>query len=155
MRDQTRIVVTIDNNQKGHRLTFQQFGSASKFVKVTARHLRETAYFKHEHHCVIIPKTSHADQDMPSPYLTRPFEFVNNINFDVAKDPVNFKCLSKFLPTEVKVIRVRKHTEHIHYCNVLSSVFKHMTGHDSIQKSSNVGRTCLKFTKLYFVTPLF
>ena len=35
LRNETRIVGAIDNNQKFHSLTFQPFGSERKFVKVT------------------------------------------------------------------------------------------------------------------------
>ena len=42
---ETTIVAAIDNNQKGHELTFQKFGSSNKFVKVAARFVRKTVNF--------------------------------------------------------------------------------------------------------------
>ena len=67
------------------------------------------------------------------------FDLANDTNFDVVKDPVNFKCPSTFEHMEVKGVRVRKFMECIYYCNFLLSLFKHVMGCNYIQKSSNVG----------------
>ena len=45
LREHVEIVGAIDNNQKGYSLTCQRFGSSNKFVKVTAKFLREENLF--------------------------------------------------------------------------------------------------------------
>ena len=42
LNNENRINAAIDNNQKGHNLTFQRFGSSNKFAKVTGGFIRES-----------------------------------------------------------------------------------------------------------------
>ena len=77
---------------------------------------------------------SYDSQETPSQHPIPTFELTNDINFDIAKDLVNFKYPSTFEPVEVKGIRVRKHMECIYHSNSMPSMFKHVKACNPIQK---------------------
>lgn len=127
-------VGAIDNNQKGHSLTFQRCGSGNKFVKVTARCLREPIYFEHDINYIVQPTITCSEQEIPSPCPMPPFELEEEINFIIIKDPMNDAFPTAHEPIDVKGRRVCKHVDCLNNIDFIQLLFKHMSGCNSVSK---------------------
>jgi len=126
LQDHTVIVAAIDNNQKGHNVTFQRFGSSNKFVKVTARFLRKAIICDHSYTYDNVPVISFKNQAIPSPIAMPPFELVTTINSNLLQDPTCI-CDEDAPIVETHGSRVEKYIDCLNIINLLTQIQKYLT----------------------------
>ena len=68
LRLKNKSVCCLDNNQKGHPLKYQQFGSSNKFVKVTGSVIKEFTDFDINHDKSGRSRVTYVNQAVPSSY---------------------------------------------------------------------------------------
>mmetsp|Transcript_284 Transcript_284/g.449 ORF Transcript_284/g.449 Transcript_284/m.449 type:complete len:177 (+) Transcript_284:653-1183(+) len=96
LKSEKRIVAALDNNQKGNPLTFQQFGSGNKFVKVMGRFIRQALYFKEDTSSILPTPITFVEQSIVSPHNMLPFEQFDNVNTNILINPTSSKFSSPY-----------------------------------------------------------
>ena len=121
----------MDNNQKGHCLTFQRFGSSNKFVKVTARFYREAVIADTLFTYNETPEISYVDQIVMSPTNMPPFENVSVIDKKFLMDPLNCKYNGDKAIVDASRKRVSRHIDMLTIISFIQKSKKYLTGHNA------------------------
>ena len=97
LKNKTKFVCCLDNNQKGYPLKFQRDGTSNKFVKVTGTCLRECMEASKEIYAITnTTKLLYVNQPIPSPTDMPRFELIMNSNSTVSPqhilDSIRYVC---------------------------------------------------------------
>ena len=126
---ETNVVGAIDNNQKGHNRTFQRGGSSNKFVKVTARFLRQAVNCKtinFEEH----PRLSFVNQDIPSPQDMPPFELFDIFTLDSYLTPLTHLSSVEYNKIDISGKRTSRYFEIVNIVLTCKKIRKYLTGYN-------------------------
>ena len=146
LKEETKIVCCIDNNQKGNSLKYQRFGHCNKYIKVTGSVIIKYNYCEPIIH--LIDKKAaltYSNQKIPSPYLFPHFEKLIDTNSGQISSYNTFHLIN-----DITRVRHRDNYYHNIYPTINNEIIdisgrrvqSYMTLLSSVQTLDLIQKTC-------------
>ena len=128
------IVGAMGNNQKGHYLTYQRFGTSNNFMKVAAQFFREPIVSTIDFEYRMKPSIAYADQGIVLPLQMAPFETIHSATEKFLQDPFDYDFVGNKDLVDASGTRVNKYVELLDIIKAIELMNKYLAGYSQKEK---------------------